>query len=216
MVTLSASRALACSLRRSSVGVCICVRAYWLPALVCVRLRYQRAGPGPALLVACRRELKLARSFPLFSLSLSCSLPLLPDCKTIRIRLGDDGDVCKKMSVYFPTYVYTCELAAPLAFACLWACRVCLCVCECVRVCDCTRSSFNMLSSFVEVVFLVVVAAAASLLLLLLLLLLLSVGCCANVSLFLYSACRCCDVAPFCCCVSALGIQLSSTSIYLE
>lgn len=72
-----------------------------------------------------------------------------------------------------------------------------------------------MLSSFVEVVFLVVVAAS----LLLLLLLLLSVGCCANVSLFLYSACRCCcDVAPFCWCVAALGIriQLSSTSIYLE
>lgn len=70
---------------RSPVGVCRSVRALVCACTVyvgvCVRLRYQRAGPGPASAQA-----------RLFAHSL-LSLTLLPDCKTIRIRLVDDDVV---------------------------------------------------------------------------------------------------------------------------
>lgn len=71
---LGLALSLSCSLLSIACGrlyLCACVLA-----AVCVGMRYQRAGPGPALLLACRSELKLARSLALFSLSPSVVLLL--------------------------------------------------------------------------------------------------------------------------------------------
>jgi len=156
---------------------CVCVCVYSCAACVI-------KGLALALLVclAVQTEIKLA-------CSLARSLAWLQNYTTTSRRCR------KKMSVYFPTYIYVWVGSSVVDCVCKPA-YMCMCVCEC----ECAElfqyvilfcwSGFSCRSS--------AVAVACWLL------------CkCFLVSLFCVPLIRCC-------CSVALGIQLSSTSIYLE